>query len=199
MSAVNSYLATLSKELKVSRRMKARILAEAEDHLRERAEMEEARGLDPDAAAASAAEMFGTPGEFAGQFVLERATRRARLLLWLSLASVLLVIAATGSPAALTVWVIAAARMLRFRKLAAIPYNELRTGAMLILMALVFSLAIAIAKGLFTDLGDWQAWVYYSGVAVTALLLAPAVRLTALVWRSRRLAFEYNDEPIQLV
>jgi hypothetical protein len=80
MNPIDDYLETLATELKVSKKAKERILTETEDHLRERAEREEARGVSRAAAENDAIKSFGPAIEFACDFVAERATRATRSL-----------------------------------------------------------------------------------------------------------------------
>jgi membrane-associated HD superfamily phosphohydrolase len=102
MSAIESYITALDGQLKVARRARVRILAETEDHLMERAALEEARGLGQDAAGQRAIAAFGSPHEFAANFVFERATRAVRraalLAICAMLVTVLIVVATGASP-----------------------------------------------------------------------------------------------------
>lgn len=68
---IDSYLDELYAELRVEPRHARRVLAEAEDHLREAAAAQESAGATPEAAEAAAVAAFGTASTVADRFAQE--------------------------------------------------------------------------------------------------------------------------------
>jgi hypothetical protein len=91
---IEGYLARLQAALRVSLELRERILCETEDHLREAAEREQARGLPPDEAQRRVIERFGEPEaaaqwwseiyprENGGGRMWQRFTERARRVVY---------------------------------------------------------------------------------------------------------------------
>jgi NitT/TauT family transport system ATP-binding protein len=69
---VRSYLADLERELRFSREEKRRILLEAEDHILESVQRDQASGIATDEAERRAMNRFGDPHQVARRFALER-------------------------------------------------------------------------------------------------------------------------------
>ena len=70
---LRDYLAKLESELPFGKKEKREILLEAEDHLIEDAERDEASGMDADEAERRATRRFGEPQVLARRFAEERA------------------------------------------------------------------------------------------------------------------------------
>jgi hypothetical protein len=204
---VSRYLESLDRELRLPRRARDRIVAEARDHLHEAVAAGLERGLPSHEAERAAVEGFGDPRELAACFHEQsavasagRASSRTAVLLGAFLVAG---VAAAGGrlnqfPYGIVIWVaaqaavvsgaIAAARWLRYRD-AGIPAARLRDAyrANAIAIACVASAALAEGIDALTHTSTWPAGyaigsgLLVAGAAATGLLVARAGARARLV------------------
>jgi len=206
---VSRYLESLDRELRLPRRARGRIVAEARDHLHQAVAAGLERGLSPEDAERAAVEGFGDPRELAASFHEQsaiasagRASSRTAVLLIAFLAAGL---AAAGGrlndfPYGIVIWVaaqaavvsgaIAVARWLRYRGAGAgIPAARLRDTYRANAVA-IGCIAVAALAGGIDALAHTSTWpagyaigsgVLLAGAAAAGLLVARAGARARLV------------------
>jgi hypothetical protein len=163
---ISRYLESLSAELRVPRRLRARILAEARDHLHTAVAARLERGVAAAEAESEAVEAFGDPRELAARFHQELASSSARgasarTALVMGAFVVALAAAAFGPadrfPFGLVIWigaqlavvagVLGVARWLRYRSAGAVPAARLADLHRANGLAVVCVALVSVAEG----------------------------------------------------
>ena len=208
VSAIAAYLDRLDRELKSRRAPRARLLAEAADHLRAAAAEIAAGGVDPAAAEEQAVARFGAAALVAHRYAQAVATTAARIaLLWATTAWIAYAVAAgffvltapswlkdfpQGAPSMLGLQVAAVAlaaggvRALQFRKQQLIGDVRLRFVAdgvliatIAVLFAAVSELVLALTRPAPAPWGDAAVIIAVYVVAFAATVVAGIAAVAA--------------------